>query len=145
MSQRGSTMLELVTVLAVMGILAAVAVPSAAGTHRTLASATAARELALLLRSAQARAQMQAAPVRVQVAGDGRYEVSDGTAGEPWARGSLGAPVQTNYPGGAVEFGARGWPLLAGTTTPRAGSFTVGAGGRITVVVVQLAGCIRCR
>jgi len=146
--QDGSTLLELLTVVAIMGVLAAVAVPGAVAARGAFAGDAAARKLALVLRAAQARAQARASIVRVTVAGDGGYVVLDVSAGNdaavPVAAGDLGAEVHTNYPGGALEFGPRGWPCLPGATSPRAGSFIVDAGSADSDVVVQLGGCVRC-
>jgi hypothetical protein len=80
------------------------------------------------------------------VGGDGSYSVCDvGPSGEgQLSRGELGANVDSNYPQGALEFGAAGWPTLPGGTSPRAGHFTVGAATAGRDVVVQLGGCVRC-
>ena len=144
--QRGSTLLELVTILAISAVLCAVAVPGVAAVRSVFAAEAAAERLALVLRTAQARAQAHGVAVRVSVAGDGCYSVCDVCpSGErPVARGELGAEVDSNYPQGAVEFGAAGWPTLPGGASPRAGHFTIGASTAGRVVVVQLGGCVRC-
>jgi prepilin-type N-terminal cleavage/methylation domain-containing protein len=144
---RGFTAVELVVVCAVMGVLCSIAVPSAVGTRRALGADAGARHLALVLREAQARAQASGARTAVQVAPDGSYEVAE-TGEDGWRvteRGELLAAVSTNYPGGRVEFGRPGWPLLPGASTPRAGSFVLGAAPRTRTIVVQLTGCVRCR
>ena len=137
-------MFELLTVLAIGAILVAVAVPGVVSVRRAFAGHAAAVRLALVLRSAQARAQSGAAVVCVSVRPDGRYDVREvATDGSTRVTsGDLGADVSTNYPGGSVEFGLRGWPSLPGASSPRAGTFRI-AGGR-HAVVLQLAGCIRC-
>ena len=114
--QHGSTLLELVTILAISAVLCAVAVPGVAAVRSVFAADAAVDKLALVLRDAQARAQAHGATVRVSVAGDGRYSVCDVSAsGErPVARGELGAAVDSNYPQGTLEFGAAGWPTLPG-------------------------------
>jgi len=144
--QHGSTLLELVTILAISGVLCAIAVPGVAAVRSVFAADAAADRLALVLRDAQARAQARAAAVRVSVAGDGSYAVCDiGASGErPVARGELGADVASNYPQGTLEFGAAGWPTLPGGASPRAGHFDVGTPGAGHVVVVQMGGCVRC-
>lgn len=144
MSRRGNTMIELVTLLAVMAILAAIAVPTASGARQALAGRSGAQRLALVLRAAQADAQSQARRVDVTVGVDGRYEVIQTGAAPVVERGDLGVPLTTNYPGGALSFSAGGSPCLVATTMPRAGSFVFGSGAGRTVVV-QLGGCIRCR
>lgn len=147
MSQRGTTLMELVVILAVVAILAGITVPSAAVAHRRLSAASAAHELALVLRCAQARAQERGTLVAVEVGADGSYDVLEtATGGDESIRtvteGELGARITSTYPGGVVAFGSRGWPRLpGGSATPRPGSFTVVGGGR---VVLQLGGCIRC-
>lgn len=144
--QQGSTLLELVAVLAIGAVLSAVAVPGAAAVRSVFAADAAAERLALVLRAAQARAQAHGAAVRVSVAGDGRYAVCEVCpSGErPVARGELGAEVDSNYPQGTLEFARAGWPTLPGGASPRAGHFTIGAAPAGRVVVVQLGGCVRC-
>lgn len=147
--QQGSTLFELLAVIAITGILAAIVVPGAGMVRRALSGPAGARELALVLRAAQARAQARATTVRVAVAADGSYTVRDLQTGAPGppvapvtiAAGRLGADVGSNYPDGIVEFGRTGRPSLPGATSPRAGTFTVGGEHR---VVVQLGGCVRC-
>ena len=140
--QRGSTLLELVTVMAMVAVFAAVAVPSAAHVGSAISGTEGSRRLALVLRSAQAEAQSRDAGVQVRVGGDGDYEVSAGAT--RLMSGRLGALVTSTYPGGVLEFSERGWASLPGSASPRAGHFTVlGAGGTVTVVV-QLSGCVRC-
>ena len=143
----GFTAVELIVVCAIMGALCSIAVPSAVGTRRSLGADAGARHLALMLREAQARAQARGVRTAVQVAPDGSYEVAEAVDGG-WRvteRGELLSSVTTNYPGGRVEFGRSGWPLLSGTTTPRAGSFVLGTAPHARTVVLQLTGCVRCR
>jgi Tfp pilus assembly protein FimT len=144
--QHGSTLLELVTILAISAVLCAIAVPGVAAVRSVFAADAAADRLALVLRDAQARAQAHSAAVRVSVSGDGRYAVCDITAsGErPVAGGELGADVASNYPQGTLDFGAAGWPTLPGGASPRAGHFTICASLAGRVVVVQMGGCVRC-
>jgi type II secretory pathway pseudopilin PulG len=144
--QHGSTLLELVAILAISAVLCAIAVPGVAAVRSIFAADAAVERLALILRSAQARAQARGIVVRVSVGGDGSYSVCDvGPSGEGRpARGELGAHVDSNFPQGALEFGAAGWPTLPGGTSPRAGHFTVGAAAAGRDVVVQLGGCVRC-
>lgn len=148
-NQQGSTLFELLAIMAIAGTLAAIVVPGAGSVRRALSGPAGARELALVLRAAQARAQARATTVQVAVSGDGAYTVRDLQTGAPGspvapvtvASGELGADVGSNYPDGIVEFGRTGRPSLPGATSPRAGSFTVGGDHR---VVVQLGGCVRC-
>ena len=140
--QRGSTLLELVTVMAVVAVFAAITVPNAAHVGSSVSGAEGARRLALVLRAAQAEAQSRGAALRVEVGAGGDYEVSAG--GARLMSGRLGAPVTSTYPGGVIEFSDRGWASLPGAASPRAGHFSVqGVGGTVTVVV-QLSGCVRC-
>lgn len=133
-------MLELVAVLAVAGVFAAVVVPGASKARSAVSAAEAARRLALVLRAAQAQAQSSASPVRVEVGEAGEYRVRQASGSTH--SGSLGARISTNYPGGVLEFSARGWAGLPGAASPRAGRFDVV--GTSHTVIVQLSGCIRC-
>ncbi len=137
-------MLELVTVLAVMGILAGIAVPAASAARRALAARSGAHHLALVLRAAQARAQSRDCLVDVAVHADGGYEISDARSGGIVETGELAAAVSTNYPDGSLSFSPTGSPCMFATVIPRAGSFVFGPAAGCTVVV-QLGGCIRCR
>jgi prepilin-type N-terminal cleavage/methylation domain-containing protein len=140
-TQQGTTMLELVTVLAVVAVLAAVAVPGAAKVRSAVSGAEGARRLALVLRTAQAQARSSGAPVRVEVGSAGDFTVTS-ASGAAIMTGGLGAGVSSTYPGGALEFGARGWAGLHGSSSPRAGHFSIAGSAR--TVVVQLSGCVRC-
>lgn len=143
--QDGMTLLELVVVLAVAAILGAIAVPGVVATQGTFRAHDAGRRLALVLRTAQSRAQASGAPVKVSVDGGGSYVVTEvGAPEQVIARGDLGAAVSGNYPEGTVQFGAAGLPCLAGGTSPRAGHFTVAEGRSTRTVTVQLGGCMRC-
>ena len=140
--QRGSTLFELVTVMAVVAVFAAVAVPSAAHVGSVVSSAEGARRLALVLRAAQAEAQSRSAAVRVEVDGSGSYLVTVG--GESLITGYLGARVTSTYPNGVIEFSGRGWAGLPGSSSPRAGHYSVEGPTTSRTVTVQLSGCVRC-
>ena len=143
--QGGMTLLELVVVLAVAAILCAVAVPGVVAVQSTFRAHDAGRRLALVLRTAQARAQASGVPVRVTVKAGGGYVVRDvGSPDRVIAHGDLGAAVSGNYLDGTVQFGAAGLPSVAGGTSPRAGHFTVAEGVAGRTVTVQLGGCVRC-
>jgi len=145
MRQRGYTVVEALVVCALAGMLVGLAVPAAANVRSGLASGAAARELAVVLRAAQARAQAHGERTRVEVGADGTLVALELT-GERWARwgtARLSARVESNYPGGVVEFVAAGWPTAAGQDSPRAGSFRL-LGPTPHTVVVQMAGCVRC-
>ena len=138
----GMTMLEVVAAMAVVAVLAAIAVPSAARVGGAVSGAEAARRLALVLRVAQAEAQSRGQRVLVEVGSGGDYAVT--VAGERIMSGRLGVPVTSTYSGGALEFTARGWAGLPGSSSPRAGSFSVAGATSVRRVVVQLSGCVRC-
>jgi prepilin-type N-terminal cleavage/methylation domain-containing protein len=140
--QGGSTLFELVTVMAVVGIFASIAVPSAAHVGSAVSSAEGARRLALVLRAAQAEAQSRSASVCVEVGADGTYVVTAGQ--QRLMSGSLGTRVASTYPGGVIEFSRRGWAGLPGSSSPRAGHFSVDGATASRTVVVQLSGCVRC-
>ena len=140
--QSGTTMLEVVTVLAVVAVFAAVAVPSAARVGAGVSGAEAARRLALVLRFAQAEAQSRGERVLVEVGTGGEYAVS--AAGTCIMSGSLGTAVESTYPGNALEFTVRGWAGLPGSSSPRAGHFTVAGATSTRTVTIQLSGCVRC-
>jgi prepilin-type N-terminal cleavage/methylation domain-containing protein len=143
--QHGSTLLELLTVLAVTGVLAAIAVPSASAVRRAFAAASAVDRLALVLRSAQAHAQSESARVCVRLDAGGGFAVTQGSDEGPVVdQGELNVAVASNYSGLAVEFAPPGWPCLPGGASPRAGRFFVAGGGAGREVVLQLGGCIRC-
>jgi Tfp pilus assembly protein FimT len=140
--QSGSTLFELVTVLAVAAVFASIAVPSAARMGAAVSSAEGARRLALVLRAAQAEAQSRSTSVRVEVDGEGAYVVTAGA--ESLMSGSLGTRVTSTYPGGVLEYTRRGWAGLPGSSSPRAGHFSVDGVAASRTVVVQLSGCVRC-
>ena len=140
--QMGSTLFELVTVMAVIAIFAAIAVPSAAHVGSVVSSAEGARRLAFVLRAAQAEAQSRSASVRVEVDANGCYLVTVGQ--ESLMSGRLGARVTSTYPNGVIEFSGRGWACLPGSSSPRAGHFSVEGVTTLRTVTVQLSGCVRC-
>ena len=143
---QGLTLLELVTLLAISGILCAIAVPGVTAVRSVFAADAATGKLALVLRDAQARAQAHGTRVRVSVASNGGYSVCEvGPSGErPIAGGELGADVDSNYPQGTLEFGSAGWPTLPGGASPRPGHFSVGNAAAGRSVIVQMGGCVRC-
>lgn len=141
--QGGITMVELITVIAIVAAFASIAVPSAAHLRSAVSGAEGARRLALVLRAAQAEAQSRSAPIRVEVATDGDYVVT-GPDGCRIMSGRLGAGVTSNYPGGVLEFTERGWARLPGSSSPRAGHFGISGASGSATVVVQLSGCVRC-
>jgi prepilin-type N-terminal cleavage/methylation domain-containing protein len=140
--QRGTTLFELVTVMAVVAVFVSIAVPGAAHVGSAVSSAEGARRLALVLRAAQAEAQSRSSSVRVEVDDAGSYVVTAGS--ERLMSGRLGARVVSTYPDGAIEFSGRGWAGLPGSSSPRAGHFTVEGATASRTVTVQLSGCVRC-
>jgi type II secretion system protein H len=143
--QRGHTLCELLVVLAVAGTLALVTVPSLAWVQGRSAVRADAQCLALVLRSAQARAAATGDTVCVRLVGQGKgyvCEQSGAAATTVVASGTFGAPCSTNYPGAAVEFHEPGWPCsLSGE--PRAGSFTFACDGAQVSVILQMGGRVR--
>ena len=136
-------MFELLTVMAVVGIFAAVAVPGAARVRARVSGAEGARRLALVLRAAQAESQSRCERVKVHVSRGGEFTVTGVDAGLLMS-GELGAAVDSTYPDGELEFSERGWAALPGSLSPRAGHFTLTGGASSSVVTVQLSGCVRC-
>ena len=141
--EQGTTMLELITVICIVGIFASIAVPAASRVRSAVSSAEGARRLAIVLRASQAEAQSRSAPVRIEVDPDGDYTVT-GPDGAQIMNGRLGAGVTSNYPDGVIEFTERGWARLPGASSPRAGHFTIAGASGSATVVVQLSGCVRC-
>jgi prepilin-type N-terminal cleavage/methylation domain-containing protein len=141
----GFTVIELMVTLAVLSVIAAVTVPSAAHVQAGAAARAAAQRLALVLRAAQAQACADGVPVEVLVDADGAYEVAESALEGRvlLERGVTGARSATNYPGGGVEFSAGGWPCSLMTHVPRAGSFTFSAGFAAHSVTLQMGGRIR--
>ena len=136
-AQRGFTLVELLTALAIMAITASITVPVFAAPSR-LAAADAAASFAVVLRHAQAEAQADGSRLRVALTADGSgYSVLRVGAAEVVEQTGLfgGARCSTNYPGGSVDFGPAGWPLTIGTGTPRAGTFHFSPGSGLSVVV----------
>lgn len=145
MRQRGYTVIESLVVCALAGLLVSLAVPAASSVRSGLAAGAAARELAVVLRAAQARAQAHGERTRVEVGADGALVALELT-GDRWVRWGaalLPARVDSNYPGSVIDFVPAGWPTAAGQDTPRAGSFRL-LGPTPHTVVVQMAGCVRC-
>ncbi len=140
--QSGYTLFELVTVMAVAAVFVSVAVPSAAHVGSAVSSAEGARRLALVLRAAQAEAQSRSSSVRVEVDGAGSYVVTADS--ERLMSGRLDARVVSTYPDGAIEFSGRGWAGLPGSSSPRAGHFSVEGATASRNVTIQLSGCVRC-
>ena len=144
-AQRGFTLIEVLACLAVMAITATISVPVFAAPAR-LAAADAALSFAAVLRHAQAEAQSSACRLRVALSADGSgYSVIRLAAPELVEQTGQfgGALCSTNYPADAIDFGPAGWPLAAGTGTPRAGTFLFSPGSSRSVVV-QMSGRIRC-
>jgi prepilin-type N-terminal cleavage/methylation domain-containing protein len=143
----GFTLTETVVTVALLGTLAAIVAPGLAHSHSVAAGSAAARRLALVLRSAQTRAQADETRVCVVLTGDGGYVVTEVRDGSPVSldRGDLEARPCTNYPADEVDFCPSGWPVAAGSSVPRAGAISFAAGARRISVVVQLTGRVRVR
>ena len=143
--QRGHTLCELLVVLAVAATLALVAAPGLAWVQGRWAVRADAQCLALVLRSAQARAAATGDTVCVRLVGQGKGYVCEQTGAAATtvvASGAFGVPCSTNYPGAAVEFREPGWPCsLSGE--PRAGSFTFACDGAQVSVILQMGGRVR--
>ena len=143
--QRGHTLFELLVVLVVAATLALVAVPGLAWVQGRWAVRADAQRLALVLRSAQARAAATGDTVCVRLVGEGKgyaCEQTGAAATTVVASGAFAVPCSTNYPGATVEFRAPGWPC-GPAGEPRAGSFTFVSGGAQVSVVLQMGGRVR--
>gem|GEM_PF-3233604 len=146
-SRSGVTLMELAVVMAVLATLAAITLPMLGAGHARVSVLRTAQRFATAVRYAQATAQdgdcrmrvvLDEAAFRVERAGD-----------EGWVR-DLRATTGvvsggSNYPGDGVEFSRDGRPLVPGTATPRAGTFTFTCGGATRSVVLQLTGRVRVR
>jgi prepilin-type N-terminal cleavage/methylation domain-containing protein len=144
LGRSGFTAVELMVTFAIIAIVAAVSVPSAARLQADAAARSAAQRLALVLRAAQAHAAADDVPVEVHVPGDGSYEVVERTQVPVLLeRGHMGALSTTNYPGGGVEFAPAGWPCSLVTHLPRAGTFTFFGGVAPHTVTLQMGGRTR--
>lgn len=143
------TLLELLVAVVIAGLLVGIggAMLSPACGH--LASGTAARRFALVLRGAQAAAQAERCRFRVRLVDGGCGYVVERVQGHSSTlevSGTFaGATCTTNYPSVAVDFSSEGRPLSVGSPTPRAGTFTIAKGAAAHRVVVQLGGCVRWR
>jgi len=144
---RGYTLIELVTVCALIAILCCITVPSVVVSQARASSAAACQHLAIILRAAQARARAGGDVVRVSVNADGHgFRVE--TVGVQGLRlvdsGDFGsATCSSNFPGNAVEFTGLGWPRAIGAGV-RAGTFKLTALNSTHAVVLQMGGVIRC-
>ena len=126
----GSTLFELLTVLAVAGVLAAVAVPGAARVRSTFAGAEGARRLALVLRAAQAEAQSRSGPC-ARRGGRRRRLHGDRRLRRPRHERPAGRTrVTSTYPGGVLEFTRAGMGADPGSSSPRAGHFGIAGATR---------------
>ena len=142
---RGHTLPELLTVMALAAIVAAVTVPGVAWVTGRAAPGADARSFALVLRRAQAAAAASGAIVSVRLIDQGlAYECDQAGAAGPVAvdRGVFHETCSSNYPGDVVQFGPWGWPCAQGGR-PRAGSFTFTRSGATATVVLQMGGRVR--
>jgi type II secretory pathway pseudopilin PulG len=145
---RGHTLIELVTVCALMAILAGITVPAVIVSQARASTGAACEHLAVALRAAQARARAGGDAVRVSVDADGHgFRVE--TVGAHGVRfvdsGDFGsATCNSNFPGNAVEFAGLGWPRAIGAGV-RAGTFKLTALNSTHAVVLQMGGVIRCQ
>jgi len=146
--RRGVTLVELVVVLAMLAVLAAITVPMLGSGGGSASVSRAARCLAACLRLAQACAQDGECRMRVVLAAGPSIAIDRRRDGA-WVHESVAAlgaiKCTTNYPGGAVEFDSAGLPLAASTGASRAGTFTISRGACERAVVVQLTGRVRIR
>ena len=117
--------------MAVLGVFAAIAVPSAAHVGSAVSSAEGARRLALVLRAAQAEAQSRSGPVRVEVGAGGDYAVT-AAGGALIMSGESRDARDEHLPGRRHRVQrSEGGPRLPGSSSPRAGHFSVD--GRLRV------------
>lgn len=144
---RGHTLIELVTVCALMTILAGITVPSVVVSQARASSRVACQDFAVVLRAAQARARAEGSIVRVSVdAGGHGYRVETiGVQGVVFEdSGDFGAATcSSNYPGNAVEFTELGWPRAIGAGV-HAGTFRLTTVNCTHTVVLQMGGVVRC-
>jgi prepilin-type N-terminal cleavage/methylation domain-containing protein len=143
----GYTLAELVVVCSVLAVLAAITIPGVALQHGRTATVAAAETFTLSLRTAQAIALAQRAPVRVRLVNEGRGYVVERARAASWdcveSRSFSGARCRSNYPQDAVEFTTSGFPH-ATEAGARAGTFTFSSLSITRRVVLQLGGVVRC-
>lgn len=144
-SVSGFSMVELMVVLSVAGILAAIGIPSYMASIRQAEVRAAASMLANDLRSARTAAQRDNLNVIVSLGQGGAYTLTVGAAQQRrvlphgMAVRALAGGTRIDYfaPFGETDSGARSWQVFTPTGTRQSASQTVnavGVTGRVNVV-----------
>lgn len=139
MQQRGFSLTELVVVLAVLGILAAYALPRWAPADTTVAAQ--ADRLARDLRHAQAIAMNQGRTLRFDIQGPAAYSVTSG--GTPVTDPATMQPFQitldnsVTVSGTDTDFDSLGRPADSGSLLASARVFTVSGSTRTATVTLS--------
>lgn len=141
----GFTLIELIMVMAVAGILMAIAAPSWVNYQQAQALRNTSADLVGFLRGAQTLAVAESTTVRVDFAADGRSATMFRLVGTSYVQGRVAAPLSA-----AISYSAPAFTLSNGTTSTSAyfyargtatkGQVTVARTGVTTAHVVSIEG-----
>jgi MSHA pilin protein MshC len=139
-AQHGFTLIELVTVMAVLGIVAALALPRWSPSDSTLA--TQADRLARDLRHAQSLALSQGRRLTFHVQSASNYRVTDSggtTVTDPATRSPFSVSLENSVTlgGNDLVFDSLGRPLNAGSLASSAQAYTLSGDSRTATVTVS--------